>query len=83
MRILIVRLSSLGDVVHTIPVAAVLRRHFPDATIDWVVDEAGERAIAEGIEHLAHGGDHRDVLALMLGAATPTGSDFLEYLERR
>ena len=40
MRVLIVRLSSLGDVVHTIPVAAALRRHMPDATIDWVVDEA-------------------------------------------
>ena len=39
MRVLIVRLSSLGDVVHTIPVAAALRRQCPDATIDWVVDE--------------------------------------------
>lgn len=38
MRILIVRLSSLGDVVHTIPVAAALRRSLPDARIDWLVD---------------------------------------------
>ena len=40
MRVLIVRLSSLGDVVHTIPVAVAIRRHYPDAVIDWVVDEA-------------------------------------------
>ena len=54
MRILIVRLSSLGDVVHTIPVAAALRRHFPDATIDWVVDEtcAGLLSLVPVIDNL-------------------------------
>jgi len=39
MRLLIVRLSSLGDIIHTIPLVALLRREFPEATIDWVVDE--------------------------------------------
>ena len=39
MRLLIVRLSALGDVVHTLPLAAALRRAFPDGVIDWVVDE--------------------------------------------
>jgi lipopolysaccharide heptosyltransferase I len=38
VRILIVRLGSLGDVVHAIPAAAALRRTYPDATIDWLVD---------------------------------------------
>ena len=37
-RFLIVRLGSLGDVVHGIPAAAALRAHFPDARIDWLVD---------------------------------------------
>ena len=37
---LIVRLGSLGDVVHAIPVAAALRGEFPDAQIDWMVDPA-------------------------------------------
>ena len=37
-RILIVRLGSLGDVIHGIPAAAALRRRFPHAHIDWVVD---------------------------------------------
>ena len=44
-RILIVRLGALGDVVHAIPVAAALRRAFPDARIDWLVS-ARHRAIS-------------------------------------
>ena len=36
-RFLIVRLGALGDIVHAIPVAAALRRTFPDARIDWLV----------------------------------------------
>ena len=35
---LIVRLGSLGDVVHGIPVAAALRHEFPASRIDWMVD---------------------------------------------
>jgi lipopolysaccharide heptosyltransferase I len=37
-RFLVVRLGSLGDVVHAIPAVAALARHRPDAAIDWVVD---------------------------------------------
>jgi lipopolysaccharide heptosyltransferase I len=37
-RFLIVRLGSLGDVIHAIPAAAALRAHFPRARIDWVTD---------------------------------------------
>ena len=39
MRILIVRVSSLGDVVHNLPVLADIHSHYPDAVIDWVVEE--------------------------------------------
>jgi heptosyltransferase-1 len=35
---LIVRLGSLGDVIHGIPVVAALRQEFPTARIDWLVD---------------------------------------------
>jgi lipopolysaccharide heptosyltransferase I len=38
MRFLIVRLGSLGDVVHAVPAVASLRRAHPNATIDWLVD---------------------------------------------
>ena len=35
---LIVRLGSLGDIIHTIPAAAAIRRTYPNAAIDWLVD---------------------------------------------
>ena len=35
---LIVRLGALGDIVHAVPAAAALRRAYPDARIDWLVD---------------------------------------------
>jgi lipopolysaccharide heptosyltransferase I len=38
MRILIVKLSSIGDVVHTLPAAALLRRALPGASITWVAE---------------------------------------------
>ncbi len=39
-RILIVRLSALGDIVHAVPVLSALRRHEPSAEIDWLVEES-------------------------------------------
>ncbi len=39
-RILIVKLSSLGDVVHTLPVVQDIHAALPDAQIDWVVEKA-------------------------------------------
>jgi heptosyltransferase-1 len=38
MRILIVKLSSIGDVVHALPAAAFLKRALPQAHISWVVE---------------------------------------------
>ncbi len=40
MRILLIKTSSLGDVVHNLPVVTDLRRRYPEAKIDWVVEEA-------------------------------------------
>lgn len=39
MKILIVKTSSFGDVIHTFPVVGYLKSKFPDAQIDWVVEE--------------------------------------------
>ena len=39
MRILIVKTSSLGDVIHNLPVVSDIKRHFPDAAVDWCVEE--------------------------------------------
>lgn len=40
MRILIIKTSALGDVVHALPVLTELRRRLPDARVGWVVEEA-------------------------------------------
>jgi heptosyltransferase-1 len=40
LKLLLVKLSSLGDVVHTLPVVHDLRQACPDARIDWVVERA-------------------------------------------
>jgi heptosyltransferase I len=40
VKILIVKLSSLGDVVHAMPAVQDMRRALPQAQIDWVVERA-------------------------------------------
>ena len=40
MKILIVKLSSLGDVVHAMPAVQDIRRAWPQAQIDWVVERS-------------------------------------------
>ncbi len=37
---LIVKLSSLGDVLHNLPIVWDIRDRYPDAHIDWIVEEA-------------------------------------------
>jgi heptosyltransferase I len=39
MNILIVRLSSIGDVIHTLPAVTLLRQHCQGCTITWAVEE--------------------------------------------
>jgi heptosyltransferase-1 len=38
-RLLIVRLSSMGDVIHALPAAQALREAFPNAMIGWLIEE--------------------------------------------
>jgi heptosyltransferase I len=45
-RILIVRLSSLGDVIQTLPIPTVVREAYPDAEIGWAIDRELAPAIA-------------------------------------
>src|SRR6476469_6711904 len=40
MRVLIVRLSAMGDLVQTLPSITDAKRARPDITFDWVVDES-------------------------------------------
>ncbi len=52
-RIALVKLSSLGDVVHALPVAHALRVRFPRAELSWVV-ERREEAILAGNPDVDH-----------------------------
>src|SRR2546430_2146546 len=46
-RILLIKPSAVGDVIHTVPVLARLRTRYPQARIDWLLTPA----IAEWIGH--------------------------------
>lgn len=39
MKILIVKLSSIGDIIHTLPTLAAIRTAFPSAEISWAVEK--------------------------------------------
>ena len=39
-KILLVKLSSLGDILHNLPIVWDLRKRLPNAQIDWIVEEA-------------------------------------------
>jgi heptosyltransferase I len=51
--ILLIKLSAIGDVVHTLPLLEVLRKSFPTARIDWLVEEEA-RPIIEGHKDVDH-----------------------------
>ncbi|MCX6552033.1 MAG: glycosyltransferase family 9 protein [Acidobacteria bacterium] len=44
--ILVVRLGALGDLVHALPAVAALRATWPEARIDWLVDERYQSLLA-------------------------------------
>ena len=46
MKILVVRLSSLGDILHLFPAISDLRRRYPDAVIHWLVEPAFAEAVS-------------------------------------
>jgi heptosyltransferase-1 len=52
--IAIVRLSSLGDIVHTLPAFQLLRKHFPEAKITWIAEAPGTALLENfsGIDEL-------------------------------
>lgn len=44
-NLLIIRLSSLGDIIHTLPAFSALRKNFPEAKISWVVEKKGNEIL--------------------------------------
>jgi heptosyltransferase-1 len=47
-RLLIVRLGSMGDIIHTLPAVATLRRAFPGATLGWAVEQRWAPLLSSG-----------------------------------
>lgn len=84
-RILIIKPSSLGDIVHALPVLATLRKSYPQAHIAWLVNHSfapllqGHPLLSEAILFDRHG------YGEMLGNAGMLGSfgDFVVSLRRR
>jgi len=44
-RFLLIRLGSLGDVIHALPAASALRDAFPEARIDWLIEPQWRRLL--------------------------------------
>src|SRR5262245_43745652 len=47
MRILIVKLGSIGDIVHTLPALAAVRSGMPQAEISWVVERQSSEILKD------------------------------------
>ena len=51
MKIAIVKLSSLGDIVHSMVILQFIKKHYPESVIDWVVDKRF-KGIVENNPHI-------------------------------
>jgi lipopolysaccharide heptosyltransferase I len=47
MRVLIIKTSSLGDIIHALPVLSYLHQAAPDSRIDWVVEESFQDLLSD------------------------------------
>ena len=46
-KVLILRLSALGDAIHTLPVAYAIKKTYPDCKIGWVVEDKAQLFIKD------------------------------------
>jgi len=71
VKILIVRLSALGDIVHALPVLAAIKKAMPDAQVDWLVEENYTAILA-----LASGLHRRVIVRAKASGETPEAISF-------
>ena len=71
MKILIVRLSALGDIVHALPVLAAIKHAQPDAQVDWLVEENYASILS-----IAHGLRRRIIVRARKSFETPDAVSF-------
>lgn len=52
--IILIKTSSMGDILHNLPVVTDILRHLPDAKVDWIVEEnfAALPALHPGVRHV-------------------------------
>jgi len=81
VKILIVRVSSLGDVVHNMPMVADILRAYPSAQIDWVVEEAYVNLVRlnTGVRHVIPNALRRWRKSLL---STPTRAEMRAFHQR-
>lgn len=88
LNILIIKLSAVGDVVHTLPALAELRRLYPQAHITWVIEEAAADLITghPALDQVLISGRKRWLMAFRQGRyaeACQEGLAFLKTLRDR
>ncbi len=44
-KVLIIRLSAIGDTIHTIPLANALRKKYPDIILDWIIEDKASKFV--------------------------------------
>ena len=83
MRILIVKLSAIGDVVHTLPAAAFLKRVLPDAHIAWAVERRASAILTDSpvIDELIEIDTRRLRKSLLSGATLESFRTQLDHLQ--
>jgi len=47
IKILIIRLSAVGDVVHTLPALHAIRNKYPEARVDWLVEQGASTLLQD------------------------------------
>ena len=84
MKILIVKTSAIGDVIHTLPALNCLRRHYPDATIDWLVEEAAAEAVLghRAVDHVLVSGRKRWVRDFREGRCWAAMRGCIDFVRR-
>ena len=53
MKIAIVKLSAIGDIIHTMIVLQFIKKLYPESIVDWFVDES-LRGILENNPHITN-----------------------------
>jgi heptosyltransferase-1 len=71
MKILIVRMSALGDIVHALPVLAAIKKEIPGAEVDWLVEENYASILS-----IAHGLRRRVIVRARKSFETPDAISF-------